>query len=69
MRAGVKEEINVEDNDQHYNEIVVRCQREIELLEYLLKEPKYESGITANEENHSQVPKEGENDEYDAVIK
>ena len=48
LRAGVKEEINVEDNDQHYNEIVVRCQREIELLEYLLKEPKYESGITAN---------------------
>ena len=41
LRAGVKEEINVEDNDQHYNEIVVRRQREIELLEYLLKEPKY----------------------------
>ena len=56
LRAGVKEEINVEDNDQHYNEIVVRCHREIELLEYFLKETKYESGITANEKNHSQVP-------------
>ena len=35
----------------------------------MLKKPKYESGITANEENHSQVPEEGENDEYDVVIK
>jgi hypothetical protein len=36
--------------------MLVRCQREIELLEYLIKEPECESGIATSEEKCSPVP-------------
>lgn len=52
LEAVVKQERNVEDNDQHCDE---RCQREIELLEYLLKEPESGSEITFSNKKYSQV--------------
>ena len=37
LKVVVKEGRNDKGNDQHYDEVLERCQREIKLLEYLQK--------------------------------
>ena len=49
-----KEEEPIEEYKQHHDEVLVRCQREIELLEYLLKEQEYESVTAVRKEGVSE---------------
>lgn len=44
----------IEDYKQHHDELIVRHQREIELLEYFLNEREYESVTTVKNEGVSQ---------------
>jgi len=49
-----KEEEPIEYYKQHHDEVLVRCQREIELLEYFLKEREYENVTAVRKEGESQ---------------
>ena len=49
----------IEENrneEEHYDDMLEKCQRKIELLEYLLKEPEYEIRIAVREEECLEVP-------------
>lgn len=50
-----KEEEPIEDCKQHHDGLLVRCQREIDLLEYFLKEQECESVTTVKIEGVSQA--------------
>ena len=45
------------NEEEHYDDMLERCQREIELLEYLLEEPENETRIAVREEECLEVPK------------
>ena len=55
LKAIVKEERKEDDIDQHCDEVLERCQKEIELLEYLLEEPEYRSEIAVCDRECLQV--------------
>ena len=49
----------IEENrneEEHYDDMVKKCQREIELLEHLLKEPEYETRNAVREEECLEMP-------------
>ena len=55
MKVVKEEGGHAEYYEQHYDEVLDRCQREIELLEHLLEEPKYKSDMVVRSREMSQT--------------